>query len=256
MSENSTVSGVIQSDRTLILILETLYDLERAGVTEISDPLNVSKGTVHKHLKTLEQEGYVEKTDQGYQLGMGFFRFGGQVRNRNRLCFMAKERVETVAAETAEMTKFAIEHEGLGIWVYFHNDHYEMRRDMHVGGRFKLHQNATGKAMLAELPDERVHEILDQHGMGANTGKTVTDREALFEELEAVSDAGLARSAGEFREGGISIATPVRDPDSNTLGAIALAGPSTKASPDEIVEEHGEVLLDTARRLELRLRYI
>lgn len=256
MSETPTASGVIQSDQTLIRILEALYDLERAGVTEVSDRLNVSKGTVHKHLKTLEQEGYVEKTDHAYQLGMRFFQFGGQVRNRNRLCFMAKDRVETVAAETAEMTKFAVEHEGRGIWVYFHNDHYEMRRDMHVGGSFKLHQNATGKAILAELPDGRVHDILDQYGMEAKTGKTVTDREALLEELGEVSEAGLARSAGEFREGGISIATPVRDPESGTLGAIALAGPSTKASPDEMVEEHGEFLLDTARRLELQLRYI
>lgn len=256
MSENPTASGVIQSDQTLVQILETLYDLERAGVTEVSDRLNISKGTVHKHLKTLEREDYVEKTDQAYQLGMRFFQFGGQVRNRNRLCFMAKDRVEAVAAETAEMTKFAVEHDGLGIWIYFHNDHYEMRRDMHVGGNFKLHQNATGKAMLAELPDERVREILDQYGMEAKTGKTVTDREALFAELEEVSEAGLAQSAGEFRAGGISIAAPVRDPDSGTLGAIALAGPSTKASPDEMVEEHGEVLVDTARRLELQLRYI
>jgi len=256
MSKHSGTAGTIGSDVTLMSVLEGLYELEEAGVTELSDRLDVSKGTVHKHLKTLEREGYVERSDGEYSLGLAFFRLGGQVRNRNRLCFMAKERVETVATETTEMTKFAIEHDGVGVWIYFYNDHYEMRRELHVGGEFKLHQNATGKAILAELPDERVHEILDEEGLAARTERTVTDRAELFAQLAEVREAGLARSAGEFREGGISVAAPVRDPGSGTLGAISLASPSAKTGPEELSEAHGELLLDTARRLELQLRYV
>jgi len=256
VSKQSTDGQTIQSDRTLISILEVLYEEERIGVTELSEQLDVSKGTVHKHLKTLEQENYVTGDDGVYSLGMQFFRFGGRVRNRNRACFMAKDRVEKVAFETSEMTKFAIEHGGVGVWMYFSNDHYEMRREMHVGGTFKLHQNAAGKAILSELSDDRIHGILDEVGLDAGTERTITDREELLAEIAAVRDQGLARSREEFREGGMSIAAPVRDSTAGTIGAIAIASPAAQTDPRELVESYGEMLKETARRLELQLRYV
>ena len=256
MSKNPAQPTTIQADKTLMSILEALYESERAGVTELSEQLDISKSTVHKHLVTIERQNYVERTDGDYRLGMRLFQFGGQVRNQKRLCFMAKNRVETVAAETDEMTKFAVECDGAGVWTYFHNDHYEMRRDMHVGDGFELHQNATGKAILAELPTDRVHEIIDEHGLAAKTERTITDRKELLAELDEIRATGLARSDGEFREGGISVAAPVRDPESGTVGAIALAGPASKTSPDELIDAHGEFLLNTAKRFELQLRYV
>lgn len=237
-------------------ILEALYEGESVGVTELSERLDVSKGTVHKHLKTLEQESYVEGNDGVYSLSMQFFRFGGKIRNRNQLCFMAKDRVEKIAFETSEMTKFAIEHDGVGMWMYFSNDHYEMRRDMHTGSTFKLHQNATGKAILSELSDDRIHEILDDVGLEAETEKTVTDRDKLFEEIREIRQEGLAPSQGEFREGGLSVAASVRDSETDTVGAIAIAGPAAQTKPEDLIEAHGEMLKETARRLELQLRYI
>lgn len=256
MSKPRSEAGTIQSDETLISILEAVHDSGSAGVTELSDRLNVSKGTVHKHLKTLKQRGYIDRTTDGYSLGMQFFCMGGQVRNRNRLCFMAKDRVDTVACETSEMTKFAIEHDGRGVWMYFSNDHYEMRRDIRVGGRFKLHQNAAGKAILAELSDDRVREILDDVGLDPETDRTVTDREELFAELDEVRDQGWARSVGEFREGGISVAAPVRDSETDTVGALAIAAPSAQTTFEELVDSYGEILQETTRRLELQLRYV
>jgi DNA-binding IclR family transcriptional regulator len=256
MSKHPADGRTIQSDRTLMAILDALYEVESAGVTELSEQLDVSKGTVHKHLKTLEEGNYVEGDDGTYRLGMRFFRFGGKVRNRNQLCFMAKERVETIAFETSELTKFAIEHDGVGVWMYFANDHYDMRRDLHVGGTFKLHQNATGKAILAELADERIHEIVDDVGLEAETERTVTDRAELLEEVREARERGVAQSKGEFRKGGISVAAPVRDPKARTVGAIAIAGPAAQTSPEELAEAHGERLQETAQRLELQLRYI
>jgi len=256
MSKQSTNGRTIQSDRTLMSILDALYEGEPVGVTELSDRLDISKGTVHKHLKTLEQENYVEGSDGMYSLGIRFFRFGGKVRNQNQLCFMAKDRVEKVAFETSEMTKFAIEHDGVGVWMYFSNDHYGMRRDMHVGGTFELHKNATGKAILSELSDERIREILADGSLEAETERTVTDRDVLLEEIHETREDGLARSQGEFREGGLSVAAPVRDSETDTVGAIAIAGPAAQTSPEDLVESYGEMLQETARRLELQLRYV
>lgn len=251
-----TDGGTIKSDKTLLAILDELQHRNGVGVTELSGELDVSKSTIHKHLKTLEQHGYVENDEGMYQLGMRFLTLGGLARNRNRLCFAAKEWAERLATETNEMTTFAMEHGGVGLWIYFYNDYYDMRTEIHVGGTFKLHQLAVGKAILSRLPDERVEAILEDAELEGRTDKTVTDRETLLDQLQHANDHGFAQSAGEFRDGALSIAAPVHDPRTGHTGALGLAGPSTEIAKQKLIDEHSDELLKTANRLELQLRFV
>lgn len=256
MAKKATTPGTIRSDETLLIILRELQHLEPAGVTELSNQLDVSKGTVHKHLKTLEAAQFVNRSDGKYSLGLRFLSLGGKARNNNRLCFLAKERVANIATETSEMTKFAVEINGRGIWIYFFNDHYDMRRDMHVGGTFHLHQNAPGKAILSSCSDNRIDEIVDEFGLPAQTDETITDRAELFAELDQIRESRIAKSSGEFREGGISIAASVTDPERDTRGAISIAAPTTNTTCSTLIDDYGELLLQTTQRLELQMRYV
>jgi DNA-binding IclR family transcriptional regulator len=52
-------------------ILETVQELERAGVSDIASKLDMSKSSVYKHLNTLESVGYVLKEDGHIGLASG-----------------------------------------------------------------------------------------------------------------------------------------------------------------------------------------
>lgn len=95
-----------------------------------------------------------------------------------------------------------------------------------IGKRVPLHNIAAGKAILAHLSEERVEEIIGQHGLEEWTERTITDREALFSELETIREQEYARNDGETFEGFRAVASPILH-EGELLGSIVVSGPVT-----------------------------
>ncbi|WP_266083000.1 IclR family transcriptional regulator domain-containing protein [Haladaptatus caseinilyticus] len=60
-----------------------------------------------------------------------------------------------------------------------------------------MHSTAVDKAVLAEMTDEKMVDILDLHGMPSKTPATVTDLEELLDAIDAVRERGYARDVQE-----------------------------------------------------------
>lgn len=248
-------SGLVKSDLRLFTIVEGLQELEGAGVTELADHVGMGKSSVHKHLKTLEREEYVVNDGGDYRLSFKFLHHGGHVRDRNPLCNLARPHIRDLADETDMLVLFAIKEHDCGIYAYLHNDRYGLRDEVPLGERFYLHQNASGQAMLARLDDEEIARIVDRHGLPQGTENTIGDRKALFDRLETVREDGIATSFEERMEGLQAISTAVHDPETDTLGAVGLAGPADRLAGDTIREEYGDTVREAANELELQARY-
>jgi DNA-binding IclR family transcriptional regulator len=246
--------GKIKSDETLLAIIEGLQELDRAGVTELSTYLELTKSTVHKHLKTMEEHGYVVNMDGTYRLSFRFLTLGGVVRNSNRLCTAAYEPVREVAEVTDTITTFAICEHNRGYFTYQLNNKYDMNV-VNIGSVFFLHQNAAGKAMLAEFPDDTVELIVTECGLPARTENTITDQDALFEEIERIRDQGFAMSVAERVEGVQSLSAAIEDPETGEFGAISISTPATRATGSQIGDKYAEEIMDRATEIELNLRY-
>ena len=67
-----------------------------------------------------------------------------------------------------------------------------MRLAARVGERGLVHSTALGKAMCADLPEDRVRSILKVNGMPPYTEATITDPDAYLAELQRVRDQGWA----------------------------------------------------------------
>jgi DNA-binding IclR family transcriptional regulator len=118
-----------------------------------------------------------------------------------------------------------------------------------------LHCTALGKAILAYLPEERVREIIDTHGLPERTDATITDEEELFDELEGIRDRGYARDMEERVAGLLCVAAPIRNLDGDPLGAISVSGPTSRMKGERFDEEVPEELTSTANVIELNLNY-
>ncbi len=55
---------------TSVRVIEALKDRHTAGITQLASELELSKGTVHKHLNTLRQLDYVVKDGHEYRLSV------------------------------------------------------------------------------------------------------------------------------------------------------------------------------------------
>lgn len=246
----------IGSVQKTIRIIEALRELDGAQVTRLADHLEMTKATIHNHLSTLEEEGFVvKKQDDRYQLGLRFFELGEYTKGRQEILQHAKPEVDTIAEETGEITTLMVEENGRGIYLYQGRGSHALSLDTQTGVRVYLHNCAPGKAVLAFLPRDRVEEILDQQGMPETTSNTITDRETLFEELEEIRETEIAFDREERADGVHCVAVPIRRNTGEVLGALSVAGPKSRLSGERFESEIPDLLVDSASVIGINTSY-
>ena len=248
-------AATVGATETTLRILETLKRLDGAGITEVANRLDLPKSTVHNHVSTLLGNEYVVKEGSTYRVGLRFLEFGEYIRNRMPMYDVARPEVERLADETGELANLLVEEHGKGVYLCRVKGDQAVRLDTYAGMRVHLHCTALGKAVLAYLPEERVREIVDAHGLPERTDATITDEEELFEELDGIRERGYASDTEERVAGLRCAAAPIRNLDGDPLGAISVSGPTSRMKGDWFDEEVPEELTSTANVIELNLNY-
>lgn len=247
--------NTIKSDVTLFRIVDGIRELGGAGVTELADHTGMTKGTVHKHLATLEELGLVESEDSDYQLGIEFLKYGGYVRYNSNLSRLAQPKVKELASNIGEQIAFSLKNRDKAIFVFRENYQYGLQEEIKVGESTFLHQNAAGKAILSQLSDENIERIIDRTGLPEATENTITDSEELHRDIAETRERGYSINVEERHEGICAIATAVHDEDDDELGAISIAGPAHRFKRDELVNRYADVLLETRDEIAVEVKY-
>lgn len=255
MDENPIAKNPVKSTKTAFQIVQTLQDLDGARVTELADHLGKSKGSIHNHLQTLYELGYVTKEDSTYKIGLRFLEHGVYVRERQPLYEIAKPEMESLAEETGELVNLLVEEHGMGIYLYRASGDRAVNVDAKTGTQVHLHNTALGKAILAHLPDSRVEAILDRHGMPQTTDKTIGDRDALFDRLETVRDRGTAFDDEERLPGLQCLAVPILNQDDRAEGALSISVPTRRMQENPLEGELPTMLKDAANVIQLNVTY-
>jgi len=246
---------VVKTDATVLRIIETVAELQGAGVTRIADRVDLSKSAVYKHLSTLEQEEYLVKEGDDYHLGLRFVELGERARHRERIYEIAKPQIEQLAEETGELALVMVEEYGEGVLLDSATGDDAIHLDARDGKVLPLHSNALGKALLAHLPEERVAEILDRRGLPRSTSRTITDRDELFAELEAVRERGWAYTREERLSGVRCVAAPIIGASGDACAAIGVAGPTSRLEGERFSEEVPKQVLRAKNIVELNATY-
>ncbi|MGM0605780.1 MAG: IclR family transcriptional regulator [Halobacteriota archaeon] len=250
---NST-PPTVQATETSLRIIEALMAREGAGVTELAEHLQLPKSTVFNHLKTLEHNEYVTKDGDTYDVGLRFLYLGEYARNRRRLAKVGAPEIDKLADRTNEMANLLVEEHGRGVFIYKQKGADAVNMDTHEGKRVHLHTTAFGKAILAYLPAERVESIIDRHGLPQATEHTITDRDALYEELAQIRDRGHAFESEERLKGLQCVAAPIVTAES-VIGAVSVSGPKSRMRGEWLREDLPALIKSTANVIEINLTY-
>jgi DNA-binding IclR family transcriptional regulator len=234
-------------------VVETLWEMEGAGVTAVAEALGLPKSTVHAHLRTLESNGYVVNDGGEYRLGLRFLTFGQFVRRAEPLFHAARQPVDDLAKRTGERVLCMTEQNGLGMVLYVGEGSRSLFGEVTVGTSIYHHCSAGGKAMMAHYPRERVDAIVERWGLPAFTDETITDRETLLDELATVREEGIAFNREEYLRGVLAVGVPVFDATESVCGAVTLAGPVRRLYSEREPEALHDALLATANTIEVNL---
>jgi DNA-binding IclR family transcriptional regulator len=251
---NSGQNRVTTSQKT-IQVLEALYEMEGARVTELARKLDMNKSTVHNHLNTLVAEEIVIRDGDRYDVGLRLLEFGGYARTSRMLYRVGAPEIERLATQTSELVNLVVEEYGKGVYIACERGERAVEVNRYPGLRMPLHSTASGKAILAHLPEDRVDEIIERNGLEPETENTITDREELEDQFQTIVERGYALDDEESIPGLRCVGVAIVDPDGNVSGAISVSAPTNRITDTQFRDEIPDAVRSTANVIELNLNY-
>jgi DNA-binding IclR family transcriptional regulator len=246
----------IQAIENTFEIVHALRERGWTGVSELADALDLPKSTVHVYLATLYDVGYLAKDDGRYRLGLRFLELGGEIRQDIGIFRIARQQVDRLSNRTGEVANLGVEESGRRVLLYTAEPPEGLFDNAPTGQFKRMHWTALGKALLAQLPADRVDEIVERDGLPAATEHTITDPGELFEEIERIRDRGYSIEDEEHHESIKAIAVPVEhvsDPPLPT--AVSISGPKSRIGEGEEMEELLKEIQSTVNAIELEYEY-
>jgi len=223
----------IQSLARGLKILDILgQNPDGISITELSELLDVDKGSASRLVATLASYGYAERDEvtRRYHVGPQIVSLSRSVLNRLPLREAAKPFLRQLMERTGECAHLGVAAQGKVMYIDQVESPVTLRVNAQVGTMNPLHCTALGKVLLAfsnlDLPAE----------LTPYTEKTITDPGALKEHLEQVRRLGYAVDDEEFDAGVRCIAVPVFDFRGKLAGAIGVSGPATRVTAARLPE--------------------
>lgn len=250
-------NGRIGSLEKAIDIVEMLASTPRGlSLAEIAKGLGFNPSTTHHLVATLRHRGFLDQDPETRAYRIGYHLVG--LINE----FVSEADVYAVGAgpirelrdasgDTAYLTMLQ-ERE---IFVVFEATgvHPVQTRRPRPPGQPVLFAIASGKTLLAHLPDEDRNALVTTMPLIKFTPNTIASVDALQRELAAIRDQGYALDREEWLLGLACVAAPIFDRHGVCLATASVAYPAVQA---ERREELIRLTCDTAARISASLGYV
>jgi len=223
-------------DRALAILDELGSQRGECSLVELSHTLGLHKSTVHRLIMVLDRHRLIEKNPQTgrYRLGLKLFELGSRAIGGTDLREHSRPHLSRVMYETEETVHFCILDQGEVLYVEKMEPQRSVRMASSVGRRAPAHCTAVGKAILAELAETEVDDVVRQRGLRSMTRKTVATPGQLRAELNAIRARGYAIDDEEHEEGVRCVGAAVRDYNGRPVAAISVSGPAFRVTKEKV----------------------
>lgn len=250
----SDVPRLPSVDRALSL-LELLSSSQTGfNLSEVSRRLRIPKSTAHYLIHTMASRGYIHRCSDGrhYALGLRLSDIAETSRIRADMALLTTPilRDATRALNLTTIATILLGSEGLiiasagcttdpdGAWIGRHID---------------LHCTAQGRALIAHLPESRLHELCLGERFTPFTPRTIVNLEDLRKNLALVRERGFAVNDQDHVIGIRAVAAPVRDSFGSVVMAVTARGSITEI-PAARIERLGRAMIHIAEQISRELQ--
>jgi IclR family acetate operon transcriptional repressor len=224
-------------DRALDILLCFSRRSPELSMTQIAERVGMNKSTVHRLLATLEKKRFVDRdpTTGAYRPGIRLLQVAYLSLEYNDLRRLAAPFLRELAGQSLETVDLAVLDETEVIYLEVIESPQRVKLAAAIGMRLPIFCTASGKAILAYLPEDSVKRMLSS-GMTRYTENTLTTPEALFDNLQLIRERGVAFSEQEYEEGINAIGAPILDFKQKPVGSIAVTGPAYRLTRERMLE--------------------
>ena len=232
--------------------LDILERLGRAsgGVTlsELSEELRLPKNAVFRITQSLLARGYVEREERtrGFRLTPKLLGVALPRRGDISLVGAALEPMRSLRDRLRETVQLGLEIGDEGVIIEKFEGLHPLRIAVDVGLRFKLHNNAPGKVLLAFQSPAGREALVGSLELTSHTARTITDRRELRKECARVVENGYATDHGEADDGIHCVAAPVFGPREQLAAVVWISAPARRLPRDSFAAIGQQVIRTAA----------
>lgn len=231
-------AGQVQSLDRALSILERLAEADGMTLTDLAQSVGLAPSTTHRLLTTLQQRRFADFDEEYgvWVIGVGAFNVGNAFLRNRRIVTLGRPVMRRLMEDVGETVNLAVEDQNELVYVTQFESHAPMRAFFRPGRRAPMHASAVGKAMLAEMDDATVTELLHRKGMPRFTDKTLIDPAALRAELAQVRERGWAVDDEEHTVGMRCVAATIHNEHGEVIAGVSLSGPSVRVTETRLGE--------------------
>ena len=203
-------------------------------LTDLASQCGMSKSNVHRLLGTLEECGYVRRASDGrrYEASLRLWELGIRVSAKLDLRAIASAHLRELAVRTQETAHLSVFDGVEALYIDKADGTHAVRTYVNIGDRAPAYCSTSGKAMLAYTPEETVRKVAAN--LKRFTEHTVASLSQLRAHLELIRKQGYSVTCGEWRPGVLGIATAIKSPSGQVVGAIGVAGPEERMRQSDL----------------------
>ena len=250
-SNTASQYRVTSLEKALSVLEMLLYEDRDLSVTEISQKLQLSKGTIHRILSTLRARKFVRQNSNTKMYGLGIQTLEiGTIHKREKflrkimtpfLMNLFKTCKETVNAAVWEYNEIR--------YIYRLESEEMLRISAPAGVRFPGYCAATGKIFLSYFSDDDIRRIYrGKNDLKKYTKYSIGSVDALITELEKVRANKVAFDDEETLLGVYCVAAPVLNSNGECVTAISISAPKNRVFANTGVK-FAKLVSNTAREI-------
>lgn len=245
----------IQVSERIFHTIECLAENGSMGLQELSSALDLNKSTVHRILNSLICMDYVRQDAETskYSLSFKICALSNQILSKNNIIDIARPYIKELSLASGE-TVHLVQIEGINA-TYIDKveaSQNSIRMISMVGKSIPLYCSGVGKALLADMPDEKIESIWKRSAIKPLTEHTVTTYVDFLKLIEETRHTGYAMDNEENELGVRCIAVSLKNYNGKSKYAISISAPKDRMS-DERVQELKPMILTTKRQIETEI---
>jgi IclR family pca regulon transcriptional regulator len=226
------------------------------SLSEVARRSGLTRAAARRFLLTLETLGYVRSDARVFALTPRVLELGFSYLSALSLPEIVQPHLEALSREVDESVSAAVLDDTDIVYVARVPTRRIMSVRITIGTRFPAYATSMGRVLLAGLPDESLTAALDASDVRDLTGRTLTDRSALADEIQTVREQGWSIVDGELEPGLRSVAVPLRAREGRVVAALNVSTSATRDSIDHVRDAYLPPLQRAAAAIEAELRLV
>jgi len=240
--------GIKTADRTLDLVELFARDQRPLNLSEMAELMGIPVSSAHGLVKTLQARGYLYEINrkQGYFPTKKLAVMTNSISRAIPLLDKLEPHLSQLRDDSEETVVLAKQQGDLVTYLDVFECNQSVRFSPISGEMKHLHSTASGKAILASMPNHEREMFLRRAPLEWRTPNTITDVERLRQEIEMGRQRGWCNIEGENIPDLMAIAAPVKI--NEEIYVIVIGGPIQRFKP--LVNEHAKKLLTVCNAIE------